>query len=411
MFQLTIVHHRHEPRIAIYFESNPQTNKTIQKLGARYSKTLKGWHMELTAAHAAMLKATLQKIGRVDAKEIDQHFSKHPAFNQLHEKPKPQSAFQSPSKTTDYFNPNPRETRKLQAVGIQSALTQIHEINQGEIPAMKQLLRLKGYSPSTIQTYSCELAQYLAILKNHPAQDIPVNRILDYLQYCYETLHLSEATMHSRINALKFYYEQVLEKERFFWKVPRPKKPLQVPKTLSKEQIARLLNSIENRKHKTIVMLAYGCGLRVSEVISIKLKHIDGQRKLLLIQKAKGKKDRIVTLSPAILAMLREYCEAYKPKDFLFEGQQQNEHLAARSIQHALYLAKKKAGILEEGGMHMLRHSFATHLLDKGIDVVFIQKLLGHNDIKTTLRYLHVTNKNIGNITSPLEDIHHLLGN
>ena len=156
-------------------------------------------------------------------------------------------------------------------------------------------------------------------------------------------------------------------------------------------------------------MLTYACGLRVSEVVSLKVKAIDGQRKTLFIEKAKGKKDRIVSLNPNMLIMLREYYRQYQPKVYLFEGQYKNEHLSERSIQQVMQKAKRKAGIIQEGSMHMLRHSFATHLLDKGIDVVFIQKLLGHNNIKTTLQYLHVTNKDLSNIISPLADIEALL--
>ena len=268
---------------------------------------------------------------------------------------------------------------------------------------------LKAYSPSTIKTYINELTQFLIAIKATPAETFTVARIKDYLQYCFVTLKLSEATLHSRINALKFYYEQVLNKEKFFWEIPRPKKPMQLPKTISKEQIAQLINAIENIKHKTIIILAYACGLRVSEVVSLRLKNIDGARKLLMIEQGKGKKDRVVSLGPGMLVMLREYYRQYKPKEHLFEGQYENEHLSPRSIQQVLQRAKDKAGIRQDGNMHMLRHSFATHLPDKGIDVVFIQKMLGHNDIKTTLRYLHVTNKDLVNIISPLEDINDLL--
>ncbi len=141
----------------------------------------------------------------------------------------------------------------------------------------------------------------------------------------------------------------------------------------------------------------------------MRLRHLDGQRRLLLIENGKGKKDRMVSLSPGILIMLRNYYKIYKPKDYLFAGQYEKEHLSERSIQQVLQRAKQRAGIRQAGNMHLLRHSFATHLLDKGIDVVFIQKLLGHNDIKTTLRYLHVTNKDLVHIISPLDDIEGLL--
>ena len=272
-----------------------------------------------------------------------------------------------------------------------------------------QQLVLKAYSQSTLRTYDNEFRQFLHTIKATPASGFTVSRLKDYFEYCYTKLHLSENTLHSRINAMKFYYEQVPGREKFFWEIPRPKKPLILPKVISKEQIAALINAIQNTKHKTIIMLAYACGLRVSEVVSLKLKHIDGERKMLFIERAKGKKDRIVSLSPNMLIMLREYYKQYKPKNYLFEGQFENEHLTTRSIQNVLQKAKEKTGIKQEGSMHMLRHSFATHLLDKGIDVVFIQKLPGHNDIKTTLKYLHVTNKDLIQILSPLEDIEGLL--
>jgi site-specific recombinase XerD len=207
------------------------------------------------------------------------------------------------------------------------------------------------------------------------------------------------------MNALKFYYEQVLKREKFFWDIPRPKKGNQLPKVLSKEEMIRLIKAIENVKHKTMIMLGYACGLRVSEITGLEIKDMDEDRRLLFIRRAKGKKDRIVSLSPAMLIMLRAYISKYKPGKYLFEGQYKESSYSVRSLESIIKAAKHKAGISKTGSMHMLRHSFATHLLDKGTDVVFIQKLLGHNDIRTTLRYLHVTNKDMLNILSPLEDI------
>ena len=285
----------------------------------------------------------------------------------------------------------------------------ISKENKQALEQFKRQLILKSYSPFTIRTYENEFRQFLNTIKEFPAKDFTTSRLKDYFQYCHHILNLSENTLHSKINALKFYYEQVLGREKFFWEIPRPKKHLMLPKVISKERIADLINSIENVKHKTIIMLTYACDLRVSEVVSLKVKHIDGQRRTIFIEKGKGKKDRVVSLSPNMLIMLREYYKQYQPKDYLFEGQFENEHLSTRSIQNVLQKAKEKAGIKQEGSMHMLRHSFATHLLDKGIDVVFIQKLLGHNNIKTTLGYLHVTNKDLMHILSPLEDIEPLL--
>ena len=192
-----------------------------------------------------------------------------------------------------------------------------------------------------------------------------------------------------------------------FWEIPRPKKPLQLPAFFNQDEITAIIKAVANLKHKAMLMLAYSAGLRVSEVVSLRTLHIDSKRMSILIKKAKGKKDRMVPLSPVVLIMLREYCTKYKPKrnGYLFEGQFLGEPYSARSLQQVLSDTKERARILKPGSIHALRHSFATHLLDKGTDVTLIMKLLGHNDIRTTLRYLHVTNRDMLQIISPLDDL------
>jgi site-specific recombinase XerD len=182
---------------------------------------------------------------------------------------------------------------------------------------------------------------------------------------------------------------------------------MQLPNFFNQDEITALIKTAGNIKHKTMLMLTYSSGLRVSEVVSIKSKNIDSKRMCILITQAKGKKDRMVSLSPVLLVMLREYWKKYIPpkNGFLFEGQTKGQPYSTRSLQLILSAAKKKAGILKPGTVHALRHSFATHLLDKGTDVTMIMKLLGHNDIKTTLRYLHITNRDMLQIMSPLDDL------
>lgn len=289
-----------------------------------------------------------------------------------------------------------------------TALSFMSVNNKEQLRKFLQHLQLKAYSPSTIRTYRNEFAQLLLILTQHPVQYLEPHHLQRYLLYCMQK-GLKENSIHSRINALKFYYEQVLHKKKMFFEIPRPKKPELLPGVFNKEEIAQIINSVENLKQKTILLLTYACGLRVSEVVSLKIADIDGRRMVMHIKHAKGKKDRVVSLSPTVLIMLRAYYKRYLPKTYLFEGQFSGEHYSVRSIQQVLYEAKSKANIFKQGGMHLLRHSFATHLIDKGIDVVMIQKLLGHNDIKTTLRYLHVSNRDLQKILSPLEDIAALL--
>lgn len=392
--------HREKENIGIYLGLDSPLNSLVRRFeGVKWSKTNRCWYLELTENNYQRLRKAFEGKALLEISELRTYLSERKKDRQIVQIGQQKGATNGPV-TGNGLRQHLQNIPTLQG---------INKENIQSLQKFRQLLVLKGYSGSTIRTYTNEFIQFLRSLKENQAEGFTAKRIKDYLEYCHSTLKLSEASLHSRMNAMKFYYEQVLKREKFFWEIPRPKKPYQLPKVISKEQVAALINAIENRKHKTIIMLAYACGLRVSEVVSLRVKNIDGQRKLIFIECSKGKKDRVVSLSPAMLIMLREYYRAYKPKDFLFEGQYENEHLSARSIQLVLRRAKEKAGIRQEGSMHMLRHSFATHLLEKGIDVVFIQKLLGHNDIKTTLRYLHVSNKDLVQILSPLEDIESLL--
>jgi len=186
-----------------------------------------------------------------------------------------------------------------------------------------------------------------------------------------------------------------------------PKKPLLLPKVLGEDELGRLFAALNNRKHKAILFTAYSAGLRVSEVVNLKLKHIDSSRMQLLIENAKGKKDRYVGLSIVLLDVLRKYILLSKarPKLYLFESIEPGVKYSSRSAQQIFLAAKQKAAISKSVTFHSLRHSFATHLLEKGIDIRYIKDLLGHFSIKTTERYLHVKKEKLVNIVSPLDDL------
>ena len=383
-------HHRGEEQIGIYFLNNLPLNILIRtKAGGTWSRTGKCWYVRMNRESFEKIKTVLKEHAILEYGELKKYLNEK---NNLVKRT--ESIRSLPNKESNSSKP----------------IAEIAQVNMHVIPEMIKHLQLKGYSSSTMKTYTNEMAVFLKAIKNHVADEFTTKRIKDYLSYCAATLKLTENTLHSRMNSLKFYYEQVLNRSRFFWEIPRPKKSVQIPKVLSKEEIALLLRAIENLKHKTMLMLGYSCGLRVSEITGLKLTDIDEDRRILIIRKGKVKKDRVIGLSPVMIIMLRNYKEKYKPADHLFEGQNPGSQYSVRSLESIIHAAKEKAGIKKAGSMHMLRHSFATHLLDKGTDVVFIQKLLGHNDIKTTLRYLHVTNKDILNILSPLEDIKDLIG-
>jgi site-specific recombinase XerD len=206
---------------------------------------------------------------------------------------------------------------------------------------------------------------------------------------------------------MKFYYEQVLGREKFFWEIPRPKKPFILPNVLGEKEITCLFNAITNLKHKAILFTAYSAGLRVSEVVNLKLEHISSDRMQIKIVAAKGKKDRYVNLSPVLLDVLRGYFKKSKPSPllFLFESEIPGQAYSSRSAQKVFQRAKQAAGIRRDITFHSLRHSFATHLLEKGIDIRYIKDILGHFSIKTTERYTHVSKEKLIQISSPLDDL------
>lgn len=284
-----------------------------------------------------------------------------------------------------------------------AVLLQIHPINQPALQSYVETLQLKAYSPATIATYRNEFAQLLYVLKDKSVEKLDATKLRSYFLYCTNTLKLSENTLHSRLNAVKFYFEQVLKRDKFFFEIPRPKKKVILPNVLAISQVEQLFSNLENLKHKTMLYLAYSAGLRVSEVVHLKIKDIHSERMVINIKGAKGKKDRTVLLSEGILALLRKYYTTYKPKEWLFEGQYKDSPYSTRSLQQVFHRAKDAANIKQPVTFHSLRHSYATHLHEAGTDIKLIQELLGHNDLKTTLRYTHVSNLTLEKIKSPFD--------
>lgn len=399
--KLKALHHRDMECIGIFSRQNATLNYYYQKkAGAKWSRTNKCWYMPCTEKNYELLSIVLKGKAILEVEELKKYLLERKKKNaQALISNQVKGPLKQPTVEPSLIQPKPLQQLK--------PVQKLSKENNDALQKFNQQLVLKSYSTSTIKTYCGEFTQFLQAIGNVPATEFTTQRIKDYLQYCHTTLKLSENTLHSRMNGLKFYYEQVLHREKFFWEIPRPKKPLQLPKFFNQDEIAAIIKAAANLKHKVMLMLAYSGGLRVSEVVAIKTCNIDSKRMSIFIENAKGKKDRIVTLSPVLLIMLRKYWKAYNPKKsgYLFAGQFEGEPYSTRSLQMVLNAAKKKAGIIKPGSVHALRHSFATHLLDKGTDVTMIMKLLGHNDLKTTLRYLHVTNRDMLHIVSPLDDL------
>ncbi|MCW3093933.1 MAG: tyrosine-type recombinase/integrase [Ferruginibacter sp.] len=386
--------HRGKENIALDFEPEKTFVLFLRKLIAlSWSKQNRCWYCLCNRNNFEQIK----KAALQNNYSIDYHLLKFGLEAKL----------PGPVRKSDLVEPSFEATLVANTSQSNSA-ARMCQINAVELENFVRHLVLKSYSPSTIRTYTNELLQFLVILKEVPAHTLDSDRMKNYLQYCHQILHLSDATLHSRINALKFYYEQVLGKEKFFWDVPRPKKPLQLPKVLGEREIGRMFNSISNIKHKAILFTAYSAGLRVSEVINLKLKDVDSDRMQLFIEKAKGKKDRYVGLSILLLDVLRAYIKKAipKPKIYVFENPMNpGQQYSIRSAQKIFEKAKDRAFVNKDIGIHSLRHSFATHLLEKGIDIKYIKELLGHFNIKTTERYLHVRKETLVNIPNLLDEL------
>jgi site-specific recombinase XerD len=227
-------------------------------------------------------------------------------------------------------------------------------------------------------------------------------QIRDYLHHCIVEKKLSSSYLNQSVSALKILFIQVLKKEWDHIAIPRVKRERKLPVVLAKEEVKAILNAVTNIKHKTILTLIYSAGLRVGEAINLKVQDIDSKRMQIRIRQAKGAKDRYGVLSDVLLTLLRTYYSLYHPTDFLFPSQM-SEQISAESVQSIFRKACKKCNLNKTVSTHVLRHSFATHLMEQGVSLPIIQQLLGHSSLRTTSIYLHVQQYTIDKVKSPLD--------
>lgn len=263
----------------------------------------------------------------------------------------------------------------------------------------------KRYSDSTVKTYGDALSGFLAFIQPVQAQEA-VND--DMVRYVHEYIignGYSFAMQNQAVNAMKLFYREVLQTRLDVMKLERPRREHKLPNVLSKEEVKAVLEALSNPKHKAMLSLIYACGLRRSELLNLKPQDVDSKRGLLMIRQGKGRKDRVAPLPERIVEMLREYYKGYRPRVWLFEGQKPGRQYSPTSLQEVLKTAISKAKVRRNATLHWLRHSYATHLLENGTDLRFIQELLGHKSSKTTEIYTHVTDNSIKKIRSPFDDL------
>ena len=360
--------HKGQEQIGIFFSKDIELNLIIRRIkGIRWSQTHKCWYLPLSQSSYNTIQEMLQSKGNLDATLLKKFVTKKEAVH------------------STFADTEQKKSKKTIAA---TPAWKLSKANLEELRKFVEQLQLKAYSVSTVRTYRSEFLQLLLLLKKKPVHDLTPDDLRRYMIYAMEKQGITENTAHSRLNALKFYFEQVLGREKFFWQIPRPKKPFQLPNVLGEKEITNLFKALGNLKHKAILFTAYSAGLRVSETVNLKLQDIDSDRMQIKIRSGKGKKDRYVGLSPVLLDILRSYIRLSKPRPtkFLFESENTGEAYSSRSAQKIFQRAKEKAGIRKEVSFHSLRHSFATHLLEKGIDIRFIKDILGHFMWTSSLR-------------------------
>ena len=263
-------------------------------------------------------------------------------------------------------------------------------------------MTIRGLAQSTQETYLRAVAGLAKFHRQRPdaLSDKDVQR---YLVHLIEERRLSASTCNSVVNGLRFFYHTTLGREQAAFQLPCRKEPQRLPEILSREEVARIFRVTSNRKHRTLLKTAYAAGLRVSETVHLRLGDIDSERMTIRIEQGKRMKDRYALLSQRLLEALREYWLAYRPKHWLFPGQNADAPLSRMTAHRIFHAAKTKASISKPGGIHLLRHAFATHLLEAGTDLHTIQRLLGHTNISTTMRYFHLAQRHLMKTPSPLD--------
>ncbi len=371
IIKLVPVLHRDEWRILIHFEYHSGLIRQVKKLSAKWSQTHKSWHLPYSRKQLNLIHHAFDQVAQIDQTAI---------------------VFQEKSgvKTVPVQSKSPPKKAPVKDIQIPESY-------------VKTLLH-RRFSNSTYKTYTSLFKRFMTFYKDEVLDEITKDQIVDYLLHLIKTKNISTSTQNQVINAIKFYYEKVLNRENQKYWINRPQREFKLPVVLSEEEVMQLMAAIPNVKHLTIVALLYSAGLRRGEVIHLKKGDIDMHRKQIKVVESKGKKDRMTVLSEFMAELLTKYVKEYKPTYWLFESPDKKAY-SPSSVATIIKRASIKAKITKPVTPHVLRHSFATHLMDQGIETRYIQTLLGHSSLETTAIYTHVSTRSIEKIKSPLDNI------
>ena len=371
--------HREQKVIQLLFNKNDELTTLLRANTAmRWSKTMNCWYMPFYETIKQDLFVLLTPNYYLDYDDLKVHQGSLVVENE-----------------------SDKETRIKPA----AILNNLSEESLQKTEAFKLWLKPKRYSESTIGTYTDALKTFLRFYAHKPITEITNDDLIKFNNDYIMTNRFSASYQNQVVNAVKLFFNRIENKKLDPELVHRPKRTKLLPNVLSKGEIKLILNAHGNIKHRAMLSLIYSCGLRRSELINLKIRDIDSARHLILIKQAKGKKDRIVPLSDKILELLRDYFKAYKPKEWLFEGQEKNKQYDDASLAAVLKQAVEKCKINKPVTLHWLRHSYATHLLENGTDLRYIQEILGHSRSSTTEIYTHVSTVGIQKVVSPFDNL------
>lgn len=369
------IHHRDKDCIALHFAKDFELINVIRSIpGRAYSNTMTCWYVEKRIGLINEIITAFKDLALVDTSALA--VQKEP----------------------------------IEAVAVKTNSSQFHsnhELTDEQLiilRLMEQKLRLRGYSLSTLKTYLQQFKDFQKFYSGTSVVDLNEIEIRNYLLYLTERKKVSISYQNQAINAIKFFYEKIMLQERKVYYLERPMKEKKLPRVLSQETLMEIFEASENLKHRVMLMLLYAAGLRRSELLSLRVGDVDLDRNVVFIRGGKGRKDRQSIMAQSLVPLLREYVIKYAPTYWLFEGKA-GERYSESSLQQVLKKAVTKAGINKHVTLHMLRHSFATHLLEAGTATRYIQELLGHESPVTTEIYAQVTRFGLDKIKSPLDHL------
>ena len=377
--ELRFIIHQSVPVVQLIFEYNSDLIRKLKvHTTARWSQSMQCWYIHCNEFHP-------KKFKQIFGKDYYLHATSQNATFILSEVKKSREGTGRKYNTGLFTRPDPEREKKIEI--------------------FRAWMISKRYSSSTVKVYCESIQSFFRFFKEKKIEAIENADLVDFNNRYILANGYSATLQNQVVNALKLFYSRMEGTQLQIDQLERPRRSHPLPNVLSKEEVAAILQAPVNIKHRAMLSLIYACGLRRSELLNLKPADVDSKRGLLIIRQSKGNKDRITPISLKVIEMLRVYYKCYKPRTWLFEGQNANEQYSETSLAKVLKMSCKKALVTKPVTLHWLRHSYATHLLESGTDLRYIQELLGHKSSKTTEIYTHVSTKSLQNIKSPFDDL------